>query len=165
MLGDIVECYVDDLVVKSHQRSDHLKHLGFVLDKLVILTKQEPTKMWSIASGKFFAFIVLHKGLKSALLLRRLSSSHSRETSKNLRITRLACIYLQVHHNFFWTCQPFSRVVEKRYGIWMGPTMWTRTESIKKIPHCIASCGQPMKGKPLVLYITTMYHSIGSLLA
>lgn len=31
MLGNIVGCYVDDLVVKSCQRIDHLEHLGIVL--------------------------------------------------------------------------------------------------------------------------------------
>lgn len=28
ILADMVECYVEDLVVKSHQRIDHLEYLG-----------------------------------------------------------------------------------------------------------------------------------------
>lgn len=31
ILGDMVECYVYELVVKSYQRIDHLKHLEIVL--------------------------------------------------------------------------------------------------------------------------------------
>lgn len=31
---DMVECYVDDLVVKSHKKIDHMKHLGIVFDRL-----------------------------------------------------------------------------------------------------------------------------------
>lgn len=45
MLGDVAECYIDDLVVKLHQRMDHLKHLEIVLDKLRQHIEDEPTKM------------------------------------------------------------------------------------------------------------------------
>lgn len=34
MPGDMIELYVEDLVVKSYQTSDHLKHLGVVFNKL-----------------------------------------------------------------------------------------------------------------------------------
>lgn len=34
MLRNIVECYVDDLVVKSHRRIDRLEHLWIVVSKL-----------------------------------------------------------------------------------------------------------------------------------
>lgn len=33
MLGDTVKCHVNDLVIKSCQRIDHLEHLKVVLDK------------------------------------------------------------------------------------------------------------------------------------
>lgn len=44
ILGDMVESYVDDLFVKSHQRIDYLKHL-IVFDKLCHSIKEELTKM------------------------------------------------------------------------------------------------------------------------
>lgn len=34
MLGDMVQCYVDDLVVKSRQRVDQLEHLKVIFNKL-----------------------------------------------------------------------------------------------------------------------------------
>lgn len=34
MLGDMVESYVDDLVVKSHQRTNHVELHGIVFNKL-----------------------------------------------------------------------------------------------------------------------------------
>lgn len=34
MLGEMVECYVDDLLVKSCQRIDHLELLKVLFDKL-----------------------------------------------------------------------------------------------------------------------------------
>lgn len=34
MLGNMVECYVDDLIIKSRQKIDHLEHLRVVFDKL-----------------------------------------------------------------------------------------------------------------------------------
>lgn len=44
MLGDTVECYIDDLIVKSHQKMDHLEHLKVIFKKLCQSTKMEPLK-------------------------------------------------------------------------------------------------------------------------
>lgn len=45
MLGDTVECYVDDLVIESQQRVDYQEHLKVVFDKLCIRqTKINPLK-------------------------------------------------------------------------------------------------------------------------
>jgi hypothetical protein len=34
LLSDIVECYIDDIVVKSKREQDHLKHLKVVFEHL-----------------------------------------------------------------------------------------------------------------------------------
>lgn len=60
MLGDIVECYVNDLVVKSCQRRDHLKHSRLYLIGAITPVGSEPTKKcaFRVRSGKFLGFIV-----------------------------------------------------------------------------------------------------------
>ncbi|KAM1285109.1 hypothetical protein ACFX2I_027920 [Malus domestica] len=65
MLHKNVECYIDDVVVKTKKRSDHLKDLQMVFDKLRHYNlKMNPLKCaFGITSGKFFGFIVKHRGI------------------------------------------------------------------------------------------------------
>ncbi|XP_070045682.1 uncharacterized protein [Nicotiana tomentosiformis] len=61
-----VECYVDDLVVKSREKSDHLKDLRMVFELLQrYQLRMNPLKCaFGITSGKFLGFIVQHRGIK-----------------------------------------------------------------------------------------------------
>nr|GMC83251.1 uncharacterized protein LOC109150426 [Ipomoea batatas] len=58
MLHKMVECYVDDLVVKSKLRADHLGHLRKVFDRLrKFQLKMNPLKCaFGVAAGKFLGF-------------------------------------------------------------------------------------------------------------
>lgn len=59
MLGNIVECYVDDLIVKTRQRKDHVVHLQMVFDKLRRhQLKLEPLQSaFGVTLSKLFGFI------------------------------------------------------------------------------------------------------------
>lgn len=85
MLGDKVELYVDDLVVKSYQRIDDLKHLGVIFNKL----RNHQLKMnllnhaFGVTLGKFLRFIVRHLGIEvDTLKIRELP------LPKNIRILK-----------------------------------------------------------------------------
>ena len=59
----IVECYVDDITVKSRNKGDHLADLKRVFDIIQAhQLKTNPTKSFlGVASGKFFRFIITSK--------------------------------------------------------------------------------------------------------
>ncbi|KAA0036541.1 uncharacterized protein E6C27_scaffold191G00430 [Cucumis melo var. makuwa] len=59
MLHQYVKCYVDDLVVKSKRRQDHLKDLKVVFDRLrKYQLRMNPLKCaFGVTSGKFLGFI------------------------------------------------------------------------------------------------------------
>jgi len=61
----IVECYVDDITVKSCNKSDHLVDLKIVLNIMwAHQLKINPAKTFlGIASGKFLRFVVTFKGI------------------------------------------------------------------------------------------------------
>ncbi|KAH0643806.1 hypothetical protein KY290_033918 [Solanum tuberosum] len=61
-----VECYVDDLVVKSKQRKHHLEDLRIVFGRLRKFDlKMNPLKCaFGVTSGKFLSFIVRHRGIE-----------------------------------------------------------------------------------------------------
>ena len=70
----IVECYVDDIAVKSRAKGDHIADLKAVFDIMwAHQLKMNPTKsILGLASGKFQGFVVTSKGIhltqrKSAL--------------------------------------------------------------------------------------------------
>ncbi|KAM1159057.1 hypothetical protein ACFX19_032843 [Malus domestica] len=66
MLHKNVECYVDDVVVKTKGRSDHLKVLRIVFKRLRKYNlKMNPLKCaFGVTSGKFLGFIVKLRGIK-----------------------------------------------------------------------------------------------------
>ncbi|KAA0032588.1 uncharacterized protein E6C27_scaffold43053G00550 [Cucumis melo var. makuwa] len=66
MLHKYVECYIDDLVVKSKRRQDHLKDLQVVFDRLrKYQLRMNPLEcVFSVTSGKFIDFIVRHRGIE-----------------------------------------------------------------------------------------------------
>ncbi|XP_019260811.1 PREDICTED: uncharacterized protein LOC109238788 [Nicotiana attenuata] len=66
MLHKNVECYVDDLVVKSRKKDDHLQDLRMVFERLRrYQLRMNPLKCaFGVTSGKFLGFIVRHRGIE-----------------------------------------------------------------------------------------------------
>ena len=66
MLYKNVECYVDDLVVKSRKREDHLRDLCMVFDRLrrYQLEMHSLKCAFGITSSKFLGFIVRHHDIE-----------------------------------------------------------------------------------------------------
>ncbi|KAM1935127.1 hypothetical protein ACFX15_019227 [Malus domestica] len=66
MLHKNVECYVDDVVVKTKKRSDHLKDLRVVFERLRKYNlKMNPLKCaFGVTSRKFLGFIVKYRGIE-----------------------------------------------------------------------------------------------------
>jgi len=60
-----MECYVDDITVKSRDKGDHLADLKKVFDIMrAHQLKMNPTRSFlGVASGKFLGFVVTSKGI------------------------------------------------------------------------------------------------------
>ncbi|KAL5573472.1 hypothetical protein UlMin_023069 [Ulmus minor] len=65
MIHDIVEDYVDDLVVKSRRAEDHVAHLKRVFDRCrKYKLKMNPKKCaFAVSMGKFLGVVVHHEGI------------------------------------------------------------------------------------------------------
>ncbi|KAL0453575.1 UNVERIFIED_CONTAM: Transposon Tf2-12 polyprotein [Sesamum latifolium] len=61
-----VECYEDDLVVKTKKREEHLANLQIVFDRLRKYNlRMNPLKCtFGVTSGKFLCFIIRHRGIE-----------------------------------------------------------------------------------------------------
>ncbi|XP_024027419.1 uncharacterized protein LOC112093376 [Morus notabilis] len=66
MLHNMVECYVDDLVVKTKEIEHHLNDLKRVFDRLQqYQLKMNPVKCaFGVTSEKFLGFVVRHRGIE-----------------------------------------------------------------------------------------------------
>ena len=66
ILHKIVQCYVDDLVVKTKKIGDHLQDLRIIFNRLrKYQFKMNPLKCaFGITSGKFLGFIIRHRGIE-----------------------------------------------------------------------------------------------------
>ncbi|KAL0455087.1 UNVERIFIED_CONTAM: Transposon Tf2-12 polyprotein, partial [Sesamum latifolium] len=136
MLHKNVECYVDDLVVKSKKREDHLYDLrkrGIEIEQAkidAILKMPEPRNIHEL------------KSLQGKLAyLRRFIS------------------------NLAGRCQPFSRLMKKDVPFEWDEACDKAFKSIKsylmKPPVLVA----PVHGRPLILYVAAQERSVGILLA
>ncbi|KAI3457318.1 hypothetical protein Pfo_013981 [Paulownia fortunei] len=154
MLHKNIECYVDDVVIKSKKREDHLLDLRKVLERLRrYQLKMNPLKCaFGVKSGKFLGFIVRHRGIEieqakvDAIL--KMPEPQDIHELKSLQ-GKLAYLRRFIS-NLAGRCQPFSRLMKK--GI---PFEWDK------------SCRNAfeMPGRPLILYIAAQERSVGALLA
>jgi hypothetical protein len=64
---DIVEVYVDDIIVKTRESNSLLENLAQVFDKLrATSTNLNPEKcVFGVSAGKLLSFLVSHRGIKA----------------------------------------------------------------------------------------------------
>ncbi|KAM1535828.1 hypothetical protein ACFX1Z_014792 [Malus domestica] len=164
-----VECYVDDVVVKTKKRSNHLKDLRVVFERLRKYNlKMNPLKCaFGVTSGKFLGFIVKHRGIEvdqsKIKVIQSMPEPRNLHELKSLQ-GRLAFIRRFIS-NLAGRCQPFSRLMKKDV-----PFVWDKAcnnafESIKKYLSSPPVLGAPVPGKSLILYIAAQESSVGALLA
>ncbi|KAL0445388.1 UNVERIFIED_CONTAM: hypothetical protein Slati_2261500 [Sesamum latifolium] len=169
MLHKNVECYVDDLVVKSKKREDHLYELRKVFERLRrYQLKMYPSKCaFGVTSGIFLGFIVRQRGVEieqakiDAIL--RMSEPRNIHELKSLQ-GKLAYLWRFIS-NLAGRCQPFSRLMKKDVPFEWDEACDKAFKSIKsylmKPPVLVA----PIHGCPLILYVAVQERSVGILLA
>ncbi|KAL0308879.1 UNVERIFIED_CONTAM: Transposon Tf2-12 polyprotein [Sesamum radiatum] len=169
MLHKNIECYVDDLVVKSKKRENHFHDLRKVFERLRrYQLKMNPSKCaFGVTSEKFLGFIVRQRGIEieqakiDAIL--RMPEPRNIHELKSLQ-GKLAYLRRFIS-NLAGRCQPFSRLMKKDIPFQWGEACDKAFKSIKsylmKPPVLVA----PVPGRPLILYVAAQERSVGILLA
>src|SRR3954466_5788260 len=164
-----VECYVDDIAVKSHRQTDHLIDLREVFDVMRRhQLKMNPTKSFlGVSTGKFLGFVINSKGI--SLDPEKVKDIQDMPPLRSLRELRglqgrLAYIRRFIA-NLSEKCQPFSKLMKKGvYFVWDQQCQ----EAFDEIRRYLTSPPvllAPVIGKPFLLYVRSMDHSLGALLA
>ena len=116
-LRKMVECYVDDIAVKSHDKNDHLRDLRTMFDIMwAHQLKMNPKKSFlGVSSGKFMGFIVTSKGIKiDPDKVKAIRSMHQPKNLKELRGLQGRLAYIRRFiANLSGRCQPFTQLMKK----------------------------------------------------
>ncbi|GAA0153302.1 hypothetical protein LIER_11573 [Lithospermum erythrorhizon] len=164
MLHKNIECYVDDLVVKSVKRKDHPKDRRVVFERLRrYQLKMNPLKCaFVVTSRKFLGFVVRRHGIEierpKIAAIMALAEPRNIHELKSLQ-GKLAYLRRFIS-NLAGKCQPFSKLMNKG-----TPTCSAAFEDIKSYlmsPHVLAA---PIQGRPLILYIAAQEQLVGAFLA
>jgi len=157
MLHKTVECYIDDLVVKSRKRPDHLRDLQQIFERLRrCQLKMNPLKCaFGVTSDKFLGFIVRHRGIEiDQAKVKAIQDMPEPKNLKELHDLQGHLAYIRKFiSNLADRCHPFSHLMKK----W-APFEWEEScrnafKSIKKYLSTPPVLGAPVPGKPLILYI------------
>ncbi|XP_060968195.1 uncharacterized protein LOC133035834 [Cannabis sativa] len=169
MMHNTVECYVDDLVVKTKERTNHLDDLKRVFDRLRQHNfKMNPLKCaFGVTSGKFLGFIVRHRGIEiDPATIKAILEMPPPRNLRQLRGLQGKLAYIRRFiSNLSGRCQPFSRLMQKNVPFIWDEACQNAFESIKKYLLHPPVLRAPILGKPLILYITSLDRSLGAMLA
>ncbi|KAG9444317.1 hypothetical protein H6P81_015657 [Aristolochia fimbriata] len=168
-LHKCVECYVDDLVVKTKQRSDHLLDLRAVFERLQrFQLKMNPLKCaFGVTSGKFLGFIVHHGGFEidqsKIEAIQKMSDPRNISELKSFQ-GHVAYIWRFIS-NLAGRCQPFSHLLKKDTSFEWDESCRNAFNNIKAYLTKPSVLVAPIVDRPLLLYIAAQEKSVGALLA
>ncbi|CAM8999249.1 unnamed protein product [Rhodiola kirilowii] len=169
MMHKMIECYVDDVVVKSKARSDHVQDLRTIFERLrKCQLKMNPLKCaFGVTSGKFLGFVVTHRGIEiDQTKIKAIQEMPEPKSLKELRGLQGRLAYIRRFiSNLAGRCQPLSHLMKKD-----DPFVWDDKcrrafDSIKKYLSTAPVLGAPTPGKPLILYVAAQEKSLGAMCA
>uniref|UniRef100_A0A2N9GRN7 RNA-directed DNA polymerase n=1 Tax=Fagus sylvatica TaxID=28930 RepID=A0A2N9GRN7_FAGSY len=169
MMHKEIEDYVDDIVVKSKKREDHLRILRKVFDRCRLYKlKMNPLKCaFGVSAGKFLGFLVHNRGIDvdpakaSAIATMKAPTSHKELKSF---LGRLSYIRRFIPGLAAATAI-FMPLMKK--GV---PFVWSTAcqqafEKIQLIMTKLPTVCAPVPGRPLRLYLASNNEAIGGLVA
>ena len=169
MMHRDVEVYVDDMIMKSRDRADHLATLQRFFERIQqFRLRLNPKKStFGVTSGKLLGHIVSERGIEVNLeKIRAIFDMPALRTEREIRgflgilqyishfITRLTDI-----------CEPIFRLLRKNQ-----PTVWNDDyqHAFEKIKECLLSppvLVPPTPRRPLLLYLSVSDMALGCMLA
>ncbi|XP_074327404.1 uncharacterized protein LOC141665323 [Apium graveolens] len=167
--GKTMEAYVDDMLVKSKEARDHVRHLAEMFQILrEYRMKLNPQKcVFGVESGKFLGFIVNHRGIEAnpAKIQALLEMRSPRRVKDVQSLTgRVAALNRFVSKSSD-KCQEFFKAIK---GVWRN-FKWTEEceeafQNIKKHLSSPPILSNPKAGETLILYLAVSDFAISAVL-
>jgi ribonuclease HI len=169
MIHQEIEDYVDDIVVKSKKREDHVEVLRKVFERCRLYKlKMNPLKCaFGVSAGKFLGFLVHNRGIDvdpakaSAIATMRPPTSHKELKSF---LGRLSYIRRFIP-GLAAVTSTFSHLLKKGVSFNWSAECQEAFERIQAIMTKLPTVCAPIAGKPLRLYLASNSQAIGALVA
>ncbi|CAN6565789.1 unnamed protein product [Malus baccata var. baccata] len=171
LIGQSMEVYIDDIVVKSKTEEQHLVDLRRALIRMRIhKLKMNPKKCaFGVRAGNFLGFLVHQRGVevdknKSRAILESPPPTNKVQLQRLLGKVNFLRRFIANLAGKIQPLTPLLRLKDRENFEW-GPTHQQAFDSIKAYLTSPPVLVPPQRGKPLKLYISDSERSIGSLLA
>ena len=171
IIGHTVEVYIDDVVVKSARKQDHLADLRKTFARMrAHQLKMNPQKcLFGVSTGMFLGFVVHQKGIeidknKAKAIMDAPAPSTKKELQSFLEKVNFLRRFIS---NSAGKIQPFSSLLRAKAEnefVWRAEHQ-AAFDQLKQYLSSPPVLVPPVRGRPLKLYISATENSIGSLLA
>nr|XP_019069516.1 uncharacterized protein LOC109120307 [Solanum lycopersicum] len=168
MIHKEIEVYVDDVIIKSHESSDHLTHLRKFFVRLRRYNlKFNPAKCaFEVPAGKLLGFIVSRRGIElDPSKIKAIQEFPLPKTRKEVMsfLGRLNYISRCITQSTV-ICEPVFKLLKKD-----APTKWTEEcqtafDAIKSYLSNPPLLVPPREGSPLLLYLSVSDSAFGCVL-
>lgn len=168
LIGRTMEVYIDDMLVKSLNRSDHVKDLREAFSILQTYgLKLNPEKCtFGVESGKFLGYLVSQRGIEvNPDQIQAIMKMNSPRTIKEVQaLTRRIAALNRFISRASDKCQPFFQTLKKNKD-------FKRTESCEEAFIQLKTClmtppllSKPNTGEDLFLYLAVSANAVSAAL-
>ena len=154
LIGHTMEVYVDDMLVKSVQRSDHLRHLNEAFDLLrKYQVKLNPEKCtFEVASGKFLGYLVTQRGIEANS--DQISVILNMKSPMCVKEVQILNVHLAILNRLLSRstdkCKPFFQALKKNRTDFRWDEEY---EGLKRYLTSPTFLSKPVTGETLFLYL------------
>ena len=168
-LGDTMEVYIDDMLVKSKKAEDHVKHLEQTFQVLREYgMKLNPSKCsFGVSAGKFLGYIVTRRGIEACLdqikAIRDLQPPRNRKEVQKLT-GRVAALNRFISRSSD-QCHLFYDILKKNKDFSWNSEHEKALESLKEYLASPPILSKPVEGEILQLYLAVSEHAVSAVLS
>ncbi|XP_074323995.1 uncharacterized protein LOC141660915 [Apium graveolens] len=167
-IGRTMEVYMDDMLVKSKEANDHVKHLMEMFNILRSFRRLNPQKcVFGVESGKFLGFIVNHRGIEAnpAKIKAMLDIKSPTNVKQVQSLTRRIAVLNRFISKSSNRCKEFFKAIK----VAGKDFVWTPEceEAFRKIKEQLGNppmLSKPLDGESLILYFAVSEYSISAVL-
>ncbi|XP_024035481.1 uncharacterized protein LOC127899240 [Citrus sinensis] len=168
LIGHTMEVYVDDMITKSKEPRDHVKHLEetFELLRKYEMKLNSEKCAFGVSSGKFLGFLVSHRGIEAnPEKIRSVTEMRSPRTVKEVQsLTGKLAALNRFISRATDKCHPFFQIIKK-----LRKMEWTSEceEAFGQLKEYLARApllSTPREGDQLFLYLAISEWATSSVL-
>jgi hypothetical protein len=168
LVRDLVEVYVDDIIVKVKSRASLLDNLALVFDMLRLTrTKLNPDKcVFGVTAGKLLGFLVSYHGIEAnPEKIKTIEAMRPPARIKEVqKLTGCLTALSRFIYKLAKRALPFFKLLRKS-----GPFVWTddAEEAFQELKRYLTSppiVVAPEPGEPLLLYIAATAEAVSMVL-